>query len=358
MQRTERFGVLALILLVVTLVTVGLWGEDPTEVLAEARPAARHDVRGQRPGSRDARPAAVRTGLPTDRELAQAAQRSRPPRVQARTRSEVLPVTPEELEREREAREAERMRLSPPPAPQRAATSVRTQDRRSSGQPAQVAASEPRQDPVQPPAGTRVASQPEQERAPRTGQHTVQEGEILGRIALKHGCTVEALCAANPGLQPNRIRVGQRLTLPASSQAIEPPSRTASEARERSGEERGPEGTRSYQVRPGDRLLDLLPAGATLDEVCRLNPGLDPNLIRVGQTLRLPAGSAPSRRTPMPLQQYRVRPGDALERVARRHNCTVEEILALNEGLDPNRIRVDQVLRMPADAGLSVANAR
>jgi LysM repeat protein len=48
---------------------------------------------------------------------------------------------------------------------------------------------------------------------PRT--HIVKAGETPGVIARKHGVKVEALMAANPGLDPRRLRVGQALTVPA-----------------------------------------------------------------------------------------------------------------------------------------------
>ena len=49
--------------------------------------------------------------------------------------------------------------------------------------------------------------------APRT--HIVKAGETPGVIARKYGVKVEALMAANPGLDPRRLRVGQTLAVPA-----------------------------------------------------------------------------------------------------------------------------------------------
>jgi LysM repeat protein len=44
--------------------------------------------------------------------------------------------------------------------------------------------------------------------------HTVKSGETLGRIAREYGLSVEALVAANPGLNARKIRVGQTLVVP------------------------------------------------------------------------------------------------------------------------------------------------
>ena len=47
------------------------------------------------------------------------------------------------------------------------------------------------------------------------GTHIIRAGETPGVIARKYGVKVEALMAANPGLDPRRLRVGQTLTVPA-----------------------------------------------------------------------------------------------------------------------------------------------
>lgn len=48
--------------------------------------------------------------------------------------------------------------------------------------------------------------------APRT--HTVQPGETPYTIARKHGVKLDALMAANPGINPKRLAVGQKLNIP------------------------------------------------------------------------------------------------------------------------------------------------
>src|SRR5690606_20615976 len=46
--------------------------------------------------------------------------------------------------------------------------------------------------------------------------HPVRRGETLSHIAIRYGTTVNALRAANDWINPRRIRVGQRLRVPAS----------------------------------------------------------------------------------------------------------------------------------------------
>ncbi|HWV99860.1 MAG TPA: LysM peptidoglycan-binding domain-containing protein [Candidatus Acidoferrum sp.] len=48
-----------------------------------------------------------------------------------------------------------------------------------------------------------------------TRTHTVKGGETLAQIARKYGIKLDALIAANPGLDPRRLQVGQTLAVPA-----------------------------------------------------------------------------------------------------------------------------------------------
>jgi LysM repeat protein len=46
--------------------------------------------------------------------------------------------------------------------------------------------------------------------------HTVKSGDTPSLIARKYGVRLDALMAANPSLDPHRLRVGQRLRIPSS----------------------------------------------------------------------------------------------------------------------------------------------
>jgi tetratricopeptide (TPR) repeat protein len=67
-----------------------------------------------------------------------------------------------------------------------------------------------------PAAPRRPATTDHPEARPVTGKtYTVKSGDTAAAIARKHGVKLELLLAANPGLEPKRMRVGQVLTLPA-----------------------------------------------------------------------------------------------------------------------------------------------
>jgi len=52
--------------------------------------------------------------------------------------------------------------------------------------------------------------------------YAVKSGDTLSRIAKHFGTTVKAIEAANPGVDPNHIKVNQKLTIPAKAEAAAP----------------------------------------------------------------------------------------------------------------------------------------
>ena len=49
--------------------------------------------------------------------------------------------------------------------------------------------------------------------------HTIQAGETLYKLSVKHGVSVERICRANPGLSVKNFRVGQVIAIPPKSKA-------------------------------------------------------------------------------------------------------------------------------------------
>src|SRR5579864_5914760 len=50
---------------------------------------------------------------------------------------------------------------------------------------------------------------------PAVTEYTVVKGDVLETIARKNGVTVKALEAANPGVVPTKLKIGQKLMIPA-----------------------------------------------------------------------------------------------------------------------------------------------
>jgi putative chitinase len=101
-----------------------------------------------------------------------------------------------------------------------------------------------------------------------------------------------------------------------------------------------------YVVRYGDTLSALaVRYQTTVSEIVRINGLTNPNLIYVGQVLRIPVGS-----TQQPFI-YIVRRGDTLSGIAARFGTTVAALVRANGIRNPNLIYVGQRLVIPTGGG-------
>lgn len=64
------------------------------------------------------------------------------------------------------------------------------------------------------------------QKAPSSGQiyHIVKKGEILGRIAKNYGVSVQSILNANPGINPKKLKIGQKLIIKTSGKSATSPA--------------------------------------------------------------------------------------------------------------------------------------
>lgn len=100
---------------------------------------------------------------------------------------------------------------------------------------------------------------------------------------------------------------------------------------------------RYWRVEAGDTLyLIALRMGTTVAELERLNPGVNPYNLQIGQVLCLPAEQ------PCPSGIYwQVAAGDTLYSIARATGTTVARLLELNPHVDPNNLQIGQNICLP-----------
>lgn len=107
--------------------------------------------------------------------------------------------------------------------------------------------------------------------------YVVKPGDTLGSIAARFGVSASAIARANGITNPDRIYIGQNLTIPGAGgapAAPKPPSTAPA--------------TGTYIVQPGDTLGKIAARyGTTVNNLMRLNGISNPNLIWVGQRLKV-----------------------------------------------------------------------
>ena len=128
-------------------------------------------------------------------------------------------------------------------------------------------------------------------------------------------------------MSTNTLSIGQVLKLP--TQEVEQPSG---------------EGEVIYTVQSGDSLYSIASKyGTTVDAIKGIN-NLSSNLLKIGQTLKIPGTSAVESTG---YTTYQVVSGDSLYSIAKKYNTTVDAIKNLNN-LTSNLISVGQVVKIPS----------
>ena len=150
--------------------------------------------------------------------------------------------------------------------------------------------------------------------APAAAVHVVQKGESLSGISKRYNVKMGAIVAANPGLKPNFIRIGQKLSIPA---------------------------------------VAGVPAAASAKVMQAAAPAPAP----VAASTVAPVKTKPAFKAyEGPTKEYVVRNGDSLGKIAWENGITIRALKALN-GLQKDNVRVGQKLQVPAEKVVAAAKA-
>ena len=145
--------------------------------------------------------------------------------------------------------------------------------------------------------------------APAAGDanvHVVKANETLSDISkLHYGTTMKwkEIVKANPGIDPEGLKVGQKIKLPEIAGAPKVPESGKSDT---TGSSKPTESSANpaatYTVKAGDTPASIAKSqmGTKGDwkKIVEANPGLDPNKMRIGQKLVIPGKAAPAEPTP------------------------------------------------------------
>lgn len=313
MQRIDRYGLVTLVFLIVSFLAVVVWGEGGNASFEEHFRKTEVARAQSIPPRRGTSPARTSSGPSSSSNQERRAPRAESPKQREKPREEprqALPLTSDDVDR----RTARASKDAPAGLGYRQVPVVPQQAERE----LQVSTSQQAK-----------RSEPQ----PRSREYLVQAGDTLSEIAEEQLGTSQRwrdIVAANQGLDPKRLKVGQRLMLPGVASAPKP------------------QATPQPEQAPGSGSPGSSPSGSS------------------------PSGSSsPGSRTPDPAGHsgtYVVRGGDTLSAIAQRELNDAQrwrEIVALNEGLDPKRLVVGTRLELPGarveafapSAGMRLASA-
>ena len=117
-------------------------------------------------------------------------------------------------------------------------------------------------------------------------------------MARKFHVSVKSIKEANPGIDPNKLKIGKKIQIPAPSAAVAPSGSAGTSA-----EPMGAGGEQAYTVKSGDTLSKIAKEKGTTVKAIRAANNLKTDRITVGQKLKIPTNaSAPATSTPVPTQ--------------------------------------------------------
>lgn len=191
--------------------------------------------------------------------------------------------------------------------------------------------------------------------------HVVGTGETLGEISAKYYGTAKnwkKIAEANK-VDPNDLKVGQKLTIPAADPVVAV-NQTAPDLAN---------GERTYTIQKNDSYYSIakkeLGNAARWKELEKLN-GVASEDLRVGKVIKLPAKAAavdplsPAPEAPAAGDPnvHVVKSGETLSDISKQHYGTTtkwKEIIKANPGIDPEGLKVGQKLKLPEIAGTTPA---
>lgn len=100
--------------------------------------------------------------------------------------------------------------------------------------------------------------------------YTIQAGDTFSSIATTFNTTVAAIEAANPGVNPDDLQIGQTINLPGAPTTV------------------------TYTIQAGDTFSSIATQfQTTVAAIENVNPGVNPDNLQIGQVINLPTGTQP-----------------------------------------------------------------
>ncbi|WP_130803070.1 lytic transglycosylase [Acinetobacter ihumii] len=187
-----------------------------------------------------------------------------------------------------------------------------------------------------------------------TKSYTVKRGEYLKLIADRYALSNQELADLTSGLTASsNLLVGQKINVPVHEVTAQGNDKSDvketrnSVAAKTDAIKTDTIKTESYQVQRGDTLSSIATKSKiSLAELASLNNMAANKGVRVGQSLKIPAGSS------VP-EQYTVQAGDSLNSVASKFDLDLNDIAELNGLSRTAGLRVGQRLKLTGEAEAS-----
>jgi len=124
-------------------------------------------------------------------------------------------------------------------------------------------------------------------------EYTIVQHDTYSTIAKNNHTTVKAIQDANPGVDPRKLKAGQKIKLPAATST--PGTSMSPTAPQVSPDMSAPGGAITYKVKSGDNLTTIAKHyHVSIKAIQSANNLGSSTSIKVGQVLKIPGASAPA----------------------------------------------------------------
>ena len=151
--------------------------------------------------------------------------------------------------------------------------------------------------------------------------HTIRPGDSIYKLSKLYNISVDKILAANPGIDPDNLQVGQKICIPV------PPC---------DGE--------IYKIKAGDTIYGLAQKyNISVNAILQANPGVNPDNLQIGDSICIPVDTDFCEDGEI----YTIKGGDTIGKLALEYGVSVNEILAANPNINPNRLQIGQKICIP-----------
>ncbi|MCW5560043.1 MAG: LysM peptidoglycan-binding domain-containing protein [Verrucomicrobiae bacterium] len=147
-----------------------------------------------------------------------------------------------------------------------------------------------------PPISERLVPPPFTSSALPSSEYVIKNGDVASRLARAHGVTLKQLQEVNPGVDLSKLKVNQKIQLPAASSAPTPAPSTKPAGSSGSATD----GFATHTVRGGENLSKIARRYGVTVKAIRDANGLKSNDIKVAQKLKIPSAAGASKSAAAP----------------------------------------------------------
>ncbi|MDI9476482.1 MAG: LysM peptidoglycan-binding domain-containing protein [Natronincolaceae bacterium] len=186
-----------------------------------------------------------------------------------------------------------------------------------------------------------------------TTPYTIRAGDTFYKLSISHNVSLSAMLAANPGVNPDRLSIGQVICIPRGPTPPSPPTGACPTL---SIGSRGASVARLQQLlinegyNPGsvDGIFGPRTQSAVMAFQRDTHIPIDGIVgVRTWTALGVNCGVTPPHACPSGTTPYTIRAGDTFYLLSIRFGTTVGAIVAANPGVNPNALQIGQVVCIP-----------